>query len=74
MAYSRTRYGTGYYIYHQFAPGTKLSQPVRSWDAKTAPDEDVLALIRKSGTDLVPKVQTPEGDKADIRQHSGDVT
>src|SRR5829696_3416089 len=27
MAYSRTRYGTGYYIYHQFVPGIPLSQP-----------------------------------------------
>jgi hypothetical protein len=48
MAYSRTRYGTGYYIYHQFAPGTKLSQPIEAWDGKTPPDHDVLELIRNA--------------------------
>src|SRR4051812_17498219 len=31
MAYSRTRYGTGYYIYHRFVPGTPLSHPLQSW-------------------------------------------
>src|SRR6266852_2100542 len=41
MAYSRTRYGTGYYIYHQYVRGTKLSRPIRTWDAMTPPDEDV---------------------------------
>jgi hypothetical protein len=55
MAYSRTRYGTGYYIYHQFAPGTKLSQPIRAWDGKSPPDGDVLALIRRAGTNIAPK-------------------
>lgn len=54
MAYSRTHYGTGYYIYDQFVPGTKLSQPIRSWDAKTPPDKDVLDLIQKAGTDIAP--------------------
>ena len=55
MAYSRTRYGTGYYIYHQFAPGTKLSRPIKAWDGKTPPDGDVLDLIRRAGTDVAPK-------------------
>ena len=59
MAYSRTRYGTGYYIYHQFAPGTKLSRPIKAWDGKTPPDRDVLELIRNTGRELFP------GDKAD---------
>ena len=31
MAYSRTRYGTGYYIYHQYVRGANLSRPIRSW-------------------------------------------
>ena len=53
MAYSRTHYGTGYYIYDQFLPGAKLSRPIRSWDARTPPDSDVLELINRSGTDLV---------------------
>jgi hypothetical protein len=49
MAYSRTRYGTGYYIYHQYAPGAQLSRPVAKWNAPTPADPDVVALIEKSG-------------------------
>src|SRR5438477_8086659 len=52
MAYSRTHYGTGYYIYHQFASGTKLTQPLRSWDGSTPPSQDVLQLISRAGTDI----------------------
>src|SRR6266568_4525905 len=52
LAYSRTCYGTGYYIYHQFVPGAKLSRPIVAWDGKTPPDGDVLELIKKSGSDL----------------------
>jgi Protein of unknown function (DUF2961) len=55
MAYSRTHYGTGYYIYHQFVRGARLSQNLRGWDAKTAPDDDVIRLIDRAGTDLVPE-------------------
>ena len=55
MGYSRTHYGTGYYIYHQFVPGTKLSQQIHSWNDKTPPDKDVLDLISRAGTDVTPK-------------------
>ena len=51
-AYSRTHYGTGYYIYHQFVGGAKLSQPIRGWDGKTPPPADVLRLIERSGKDI----------------------
>jgi hypothetical protein len=53
MAYSRTHYGTGYYIYKQFVPGAKLSRAIKAWDGKTPPDNDVLELLDKSGTDLL---------------------
>ena len=43
MAYSRTRYGTGYYIYNQYVPGAHLSQPLRAWNPGTIPGADVLA-------------------------------
>jgi len=58
MAYSRTRYGTGYYIYHHFAPGTKLSQPITAWDAKTPPDKDVLELISTAAQERVSDWET----------------
>src|SRR5215212_1261886 len=54
MAYSRTRYGTGYYIFHRFVPGARLSQLIRAWDLKSAPDADVVELIGRAGTDIAP--------------------
>ncbi len=54
LAYSRTRYGTGYYIYQQVVPGLPLSQPIRAWNGR-APDEDVLNLLSSAGSDLAPK-------------------
>lgn len=54
IAYSRTLYGTGYYIYHMFPQGIKhISRKIKSWD-KTPPDPKVLELINKSGTDIAP--------------------
>src|SRR6185436_12717805 len=55
MAYTRTRYGTGYYIYHQFVEGIPLSQRLRSWNTNVVPDKDVLSLIARAGTDIAPK-------------------
>ena len=55
IAYSRTRYGTGYYIYHLFANEENLSQPVRSWNINLVPDKDVVDLIGRAGTDIAPK-------------------
>lgn len=71
MAYSRTRYGTGYYIYHQYDRGARLSRPIESWDGRTPPDPEVLKLISRAGTDLAPKPGTPEGDAAGVRRHEG---
>ena len=55
MAYTRTHYGTGYYIYDRFVPGTPLSRPVNSWNESDTPAQDVLDLISRSGTDIAPK-------------------
>jgi hypothetical protein len=55
LAYSRTRYGTGYYIYHLYDPGANFSQRLRSWNGKKTPDKDVLELISKAGTDIAPQ-------------------
>jgi hypothetical protein len=62
LAYSRTRYGTGYYIYHLYADEEKLSQPIRAWSSSQAPDRDVLELLNRAGTDIAP---------LDIRRKSG---
>jgi len=52
MAYTRTHYGTGYYIYDQFVPGTPLSHPIHGWNESVIPDRDVLDLISRSGSDI----------------------
>jgi len=55
IAYSRTRYGTGYYIYHLIADEENLSQPIKTWSPDQIPDQDVLDLINKSGSDIAPQ-------------------
>ncbi|MEX2335883.1 MAG: DUF2961 domain-containing protein [Fulvivirga sp.] len=55
IAYSRTRYGTGYYIYHLYANEDNLSQPIETFDMSTAPDPEVVELISRAGTDIAPK-------------------
>ncbi len=55
MAYTRTHYGTGYYIYDRFVPGTLLSHPLRSWNESDIPAQHELDLISRSGTDISPK-------------------
>jgi hypothetical protein len=71
MAYSRTHYGTGYYIYQQYVPGAKLSRRLRAWSEKDVPDRDVLDLISRAGSDLVPQVESKEGKRLGIHQQSG---
>jgi len=61
LAYSRTFYGTGYYIYHSFPLGiSHLSRPLRSWQ-QTEPDQKVVDIINRSGTDI-----SPESNKAEM--------
>jgi hypothetical protein len=66
MGYTRTFYGTGYYIYHQYLPGTKLSHPIASWDGKAPPAQDVLDLINRAGSDIAPAQGT-----ASTREETG---
>ncbi len=54
LAYSRTFYGTGYYIYHQVPRGAEhLSRPVVSWD-RQPPDPRALELLNRAGEDIAP--------------------
>lgn len=69
MAYSRTHYGTGYYIYDQFVPGTPLSHPLASWNENVIPSADVLELLSRSGTDIAPTAGTQQfSGKVDVPQ------
>ncbi len=64
MMYERTRYGTGYYIYHRFMPGaTNLSRPIRGWTPEDVPPQDVLDLINRSGTDIAPTPSPCQGEE-----------
>ena len=55
MGYSRTRYGTGYYIYHLYDPAAKLTRPITTWNTNTAPSKALLDFIARAGTDLSPR-------------------
>jgi hypothetical protein len=62
MGYSRTCYGTGYYIYQQYVPGARLSRPIAGWDFKTPPGKGIAELLGRAGEDLSP---------ADCARHEG---
>ena len=74
MAYSRTRYGTGYYIYHQYVRGANLSSQIRSWNTQSPPDAELLALVGRAGTDLAPRAGTPQGIALGVEERHGEVT
>lgn len=54
MAYGRTCYGTGYYIYHLYADTSLLSQQIRPFDFATPPDTAVVNLLNRAGADIAP--------------------
>ncbi len=53
LSYSRTDYGTGYYIYHQFQPDLPTSRPVIGWTPSTPVEVKALETIGQAGSDLV---------------------
>ncbi|HEY4287247.1 MAG TPA: DUF2961 domain-containing protein [Puia sp.] len=55
IAYSRTRYGTGYYIYQLYANKDRLSRPIQSWNSDAAPEQAVVDLLSRAGTDIAPQ-------------------
>src|SRR5262249_37642733 len=56
LAYARTFYATGSYIYQQFVPGARLSRPLLAWDDTSPADPAVLALLAASGADIAADV------------------
>ena len=55
IAYSRTHYGTGYFIYHLYANENTLSRSIKTWNINKRPSKDVLQLINRAGTDIAPQ-------------------
>jgi hypothetical protein len=72
IAYGRTHYGTGYFIYDKFLPGAKLSHPLQSWNG-TAPPQDVVDLIGRAGSDLL-SADSLEAPALGLVSKSGRVT
>jgi len=61
IAYTRTFYGTGYYIYHIYSRGNEnFSKPIKTWD-KQPPDARVLELLNKAGADIGPEGRKVNG-------------
>src|SRR2546428_614566 len=71
MAISSAGYGTGYYVYHQCVAGTKLSRPIESWEGKTPPPQDVLDLLDRAGTDLLPPPDSDQAKHLGLKEQSG---
>lgn len=59
LAYSRTHYGTGYYIFDKYVDGASLSVPIQSWNGG-APKKSLVDLFESAGTDIAPKVGAEE--------------
>ena len=55
IAYTRTCYGTGYYIYHLYNQDVKLSQSITSFELNRPAPLDVLEFIGSAGQDIAPK-------------------
>src|ERR1035438_2368967 len=66
MAYSRTHYGTGYYIFDQYVGGARLSRPISRWDPEAAPPAALARLFASAGSDIAP----PAGSE-EVREDSG---
>lgn len=67
LAYERTHYGTGYFIYQRFPEGApNLPEPISGWSTAQRPPADVLGLLERAGQELWPA-------SAEARQTSGAV-
>jgi hypothetical protein len=54
LAYGRTHYGTGYYIYQAYEDGGANLSSKPTWDPAATPPNDVLTLLGKAGQDIGP--------------------
>jgi hypothetical protein len=74
MIYERTHYGTGYYIYNQYIPGAKLKSTLRAWDGNAEPDSDVVDLVNRAGSDLLPPRGSPQAMAMELSVNEGTVS
>jgi hypothetical protein len=65
IAYERTHYGTGYFIYDQFVPGVQLSGALNTW-AGTPPPPDIIEMFNRSGYNPLRDDGPPSVDSSKI--------
>ncbi|WP_300599062.1 DUF2961 domain-containing protein [Niabella sp.] len=69
IAYSRTFYGTGYYIYHLYADNGLLANRIAPWNLQQVPPADAVAFLNRAGTDIAPAtIQKVQGTVARNQQ------
>ena len=73
IGYGRTHYGTGYFIFDQFLPGAPLSRVLKPWDGQTPPPQDVLDLVGRAGSDLLPALDVPDGQNLGLIEKKGQI-
>ena len=71
MAYTRTFYGTGYYIFHQFVDGTELSRPIQAWSDQVEPDHDVLEFAWQGRPDFDSRAGFGSGGSDGLKMVAG---
>ncbi|MGH9472596.1 MAG: DUF2961 domain-containing protein [Terriglobales bacterium] len=72
LAYTRTHYGTGYYIYDLYVPGARLTRRLRPFAWRGGPPVAIRQLLARAGTDLAPEPGTPAGKRAGVRAAAGE--
>jgi hypothetical protein len=71
IAYSRTHYGTGCFIYQQYLPGIPLSHEIGSWSLSDEPSTEAIEVLNRAGSDLVPQQDDPRS--AGLRDFHGSI-
>lgn len=70
IAYSRTFYGTGYYIYHLYANEEALTQPINTWNLQQPPPAEMVNWVNQAGTDIAPKNIAQVSGKLSLNQET----
>ena len=74
MAYSRTHYGTGYYIFHRYVPGATLSHPIGSWTPQSKPDKEAIPELKVASVAPLEshgKSAIPAGERVEVLKLTG---
>jgi hypothetical protein len=73
LGYTWTCYGTGYFIYHQWVPGTQLTQPLQAFDGKATPPQQVIDLFEDAGNDPLPVADSSQATQMGLKEQRGHI-